>query len=194
MLDNFAWCCLELLGDEKAKSSVRASPPSVDFFSSKFWTRAGLPEIAELARSSKSWGNDLKSRRDPSAHRIPLSVVPSIIDASNKFEYDLLFAGWSNASREAMRMANSGGLADDLFRIANEAYERLQKVGKFHPLFGHDPTGERMKLYPTVPQDIGELVKISRSVISFIPKKLESRRDIVDVLQNMIALDASRNA
>lgn len=172
-LDNFAWCCVELYCDETAKRLVLASPASVSFFNIRFWAQAGLPEFAELARSSKSWGDELKSRRDPSAHRIPLSVVPSIIDDSTRALYDRLSAEWFSASREAMALANAGQLADQSFREADEAFAKLQKVGKFQPLFGHDTTGELMKIYPTVPQDIGQLVKVSRSAISLISKKLE---------------------
>jgi hypothetical protein len=189
-LDNCAWCILYSVGDVAAKTSVNGAPAKVNLFSNQLWKETRLPEINGLTQQSKKWAEELKKLRDPSAHRIPLSVMPSIIDASNKSQYDRLFTEWSNASREAMRSANAGEIADSLFHEADEAYHKLQNVGKFHPLYGHDPTGEFLKIYPTVPQDIGQLVKIIRSVVSFIPKKLESRRDIVTLLQNRAAFSS----
>jgi hypothetical protein len=72
-LDNLAW----LLFDLRAGDATRKFPPiKIGLFSNEFLKEENLADVAKFMEPFKGWNRELSSRRDPAAHRIPLSVPP----------------------------------------------------------------------------------------------------------------------
>jgi hypothetical protein len=169
-LDNFAWCLRALFGHEETR---RLPPAQVHLFNKKFLKDTNFNEVALLVDAFQEWNSELKERRDPAAHRIPLSVPPAILDALAQQQYAEISAEHAqllNATAAAVRANPEGALA--YFEKLDLLHDRLQRLGTFVPLFVHHPDERPMKIYPTVPQDIGELVKVTRGLMSIIIGKL----------------------
>ena len=131
-----------------------------------------MQDVAEFTKGFAEWNRDLSSRRDPAAHRIPLSIPPAIIDAETRVEYERLSAEYSKASNDALKTPGHGKDAIMKFETAAALYDKLQRVGKFFPVFVHHPDEGPMKIYPTVPQDIGQLIKIARGIFEITITKI----------------------
>ena len=182
-LDNFAWSLLALFGEPGTQKLASERPTIVSLFGREFAKDGNLSEVADLMGAFTGWSKDLKARRDPAAHRIPLSIVPALIDDATVGEYTRLQKKWSEVSAAAINAVARGEDSSALFQEADAVHERLQRVGKFHPLFGHDPSEGLMKIYPVVPQDIAELVRVSRILTSFITAKISGRANLIRVVE-----------
>ena len=168
-LDNFAWCLVSLFGEERTR---QLPPMKIDLFGNDFLKDANLREVAEFMNGFAEWNKNLKTRRDPAAHRIPLTVPPAVLDEAEQIEYARLSAEHAEASNAAARAVGEGADSSVLFEKATLLYDRIQRLGTFAPLFLHNPDEGVMNIYPLVPQDIGQLVKIVRGLANIISSKL----------------------
>jgi hypothetical protein len=158
IIDNLSWCLLALRGTER----MRALPPAqVYLFNSKFLKEVEVADVARAVIPFESWHRDLKARRDPAAHRIPLYVPPAILNPHHQAERQELEARRAELTQAAIK----AGVGDEALRIFEEVYdvdERIQRIGGFWPVFMHHPDEGQVPIYPTVPEDIGQLIKIYR--------------------------------
>ena len=65
------------------------------------------------------------------------------------------------------------GEADEAFGkldldAIDKAHKAAEKVGKFEPIFIHNPADGAVPLYPTLPDDLANLIKISHVVFEFL--------------------------
>ncbi len=168
-LDNLAWCLVDLFCEEKTQ---RLLPVKIDLFGAEFLKDANLREVAEFVNGSADWNRELKARRNPAAHRIPLSVPPAFLNAAAQKEYARISAEYTEVSNAAARAVGEGADSSVLFEKATLLNDRLQRVGTFSPVFVHHLDEGATKIYPLVPQDIGQLVKIVRGLTDIISGKL----------------------
>lgn len=167
-LDNFAWCLVDLFCEER----TRLLPATkIDLFGVDFLRDANLREVAEFVNGFADWNRELKARRNPAAHRIPLSVPPAFLDAAAQNEYARISAEYTEVSNAAARAVGEGSDSSVLFEKATLLNDRLQRVGTFSPVFVHHLDEGATKIYPLVPQDIGQLVKIVRGLTDIISGK-----------------------
>jgi hypothetical protein len=169
-LDNFAWCLQSLLGSEKTK---RLAPVNVQLFGDQFSNDPSFSDVKAFLERFSAWNKEMKARRDPAAHRIPLSVPPAILDTAAQLEYARISVEHDQVLAQAVAALAGSSEKLELLERAGLIYDRLQHVGSFIPLFGHHPDDGYMKIFPTVPQDIGQLVIIARGLISRILKRLD---------------------
>lgn len=151
-IDNFAWC----LGHEKGTAPLKAY--QVDLFSEKFMTAIASVGAYEELVQLKKWWIELKSKRDPAAHRIPLSVPSQVFTPEEQKSYQ----------RGLEQAVNALKTLD--FETSIQRFQESERLGTFIPFFCHKPDAERVLIYPTVPEDIGVLVKISRVIFDAIRK------------------------
>jgi hypothetical protein len=152
-LDNWAWCLRHELATEATKALHETK---IGLFSKAFLADDNLQKLKAVLDPFNKWHRDMKERRDPAAHRIPLSVPPAALNAAEVEFY-----------REIE------GQIGDAFRVGQ--YERVKelrarqaRIGTFVAAFAHHPDDGAMWIYPTVPQDIGNLVKITCYIINSI--------------------------
>jgi hypothetical protein len=168
-LDNLAWLLLDLFANDRTRN---LAPMKVGLFSNEFLKDQNLADVAKFMEPFQEWNRELSSRRDPAAHRIPLSVPPAIIDAETKDKYQRVSKEYSNAINDAFESASNWEVAEPKFEKAHALHERLETIGKFVPLFVHHPDTGAMKIYPTVPQDIGQLVRVTRGIFEITKARL----------------------
>lgn len=166
-LDNLARLVRDLFADKE----IRELPPAkIGLFSNDFLKDKNLGKVAKLMEPFQAWNRDLSGRRDPAAHRIPLSVPPAFIDDETKDEYHQVSEEYTNAVNDAFKHTGNWEEAAPKFEIADVLNERLQRIGKFLPVFVHHPNEGMMRIYPTVPEDIGQLVRIARGIFEIVRK------------------------
>lgn len=144
MLDNFAWCFMY----EKGLTEKDINPRNVSFFSKQYAKHSSLKPITDELSEHKEWESDLKSRRDPVAHRIPLSVPPAIVTSDEAKKHIEL-------QDKHLELAARGD-----FEGADASMSEIDQLGTFQPCFVHHPEESVMPIYPTIPSDIGHLIKI----------------------------------
>lgn len=150
--DNFAWSLLYDVDPDKAKS---ISKTKVDLFRRDFLDYPQLMNVKEVIASYWDWNAELKSRRDPVAHRIPLTVPPSIVTKDEGQKYGELMDEFLGASKILE------------FDKAEEIHREIDSIGTFVPFIVHHPNEPHDPLYPTLPEDMGNLIKITRAVLSY---------------------------
>jgi hypothetical protein len=167
-LDNLARSLIAEFGNQRSKE---LSPQMVHLFSGEFRKDPGLQEFPDLLKPFVTWNSELKKRRDPAAHRIPLSVPPTVLDETAQARYAELEAEISKAFRIAVEAQKPGNFDKEPFDVVDRLREEQQRLGVFWPVFDHHPDEGFMKIYPTVPDDVGQLVKIGRVVFRRIAEK-----------------------
>jgi hypothetical protein len=153
-LDNLCWAVLSECAPENLDHD---RPTRNSLFLPCITKDIRFKSLAEAIGACEEWNKDMKTRRNPAAHRIPLTV-PSQVFSSNEeaSEYQkLLDEYWQ-----------TGAKLD--FDGAGEIMQRAKNVGKFIPIFLHHPDEGVYKIYPTVPNDIGQMVKTFRAVDSYL--------------------------
>lgn len=153
LLDNYAWTLVHQFGSTETQN---AKPMGIGLFSKPFRSDPGLATIADRVASFETWQTDFKTRRNPAAHRIPLHVPPAALTEADVAEHHRL----DRLASEALR---SGDFE------ANARYRKATwDVGSFLPKFVHDPDEPLMDIFPTIPNDVGHVVRIGREVQGFI--------------------------
>ena len=150
VLDNYAWCLLHEITTDKARE---LAPMKVGLFSKDFMDDANLANLKPKLSGFSAWHTDLKKRRDPVAHRIPLYVPPAFLNPAEQERYAALEREIYVAKTEQCR---------------NVLNAQQRKIGTFVPCFVHHPDEGGMEIYPTVPQDIANLIKIAKLVHTII--------------------------
>jgi hypothetical protein len=171
VLDNLAWCLAAEFGSGDAE---KLAPMSVYLFGRDFLKDNDLMEFADFLRTFTDWSRELKERRDPSAHRIPLSVPPAILDKAAQEEYARLQVKYDEVLKAAYAMHGDHEQRLKLFQEAGEISDAQSRIGTFKPLFGHDPTEGYMPIYPTVPDDIGKMILIGRGLLARMTAKFSA--------------------
>ena len=153
LLDNYAWTIVHQVGG----ASVQAAKPlALSLFKPAFAADPALLNVAGTLSPFASWEIDVKKRRNPAAHRMPLYVPP---------------AGYDHEAAEALQDLDqmiSKALREQDFDKMQTLQRKRERVGVFIPVFLHDPGEETNDIYPTVPQDLGQMVKIGRICQSFL--------------------------
>ncbi len=169
VLDNYAWVLVLLFGNV---STIRRT--DVDLFGRRLESNLAL-KIVDVLAPYRDWNREIKARRDPVAHRIPLSVPPSFFNEEDHAHFLKLNDRYSAAVRRFSELALIQASQSDLDAASAEAdrlHEESQRVGRFSPIIVHDPKEGGTRIYPTVPQDIGTLVRVVRKLNERIASSL----------------------
>ena len=151
VLDNLAWAALNDFGIID-QDDIR--PQSVHVFSKELKECEQLIDLYGEIGVFENWGSDLGERRNPAAHRIPLTIPPSLLNPEEGKRYQELFNDYWNAA------------ANQQFDQAKELMDAIDQVGKFVPVFTHHPHQQPMLIFPTLPTDSANTIKISRAFLS----------------------------
>lgn len=155
VMDNLCWALLH----ERAPDLTSLAPAKVGLFLAGFTKDERFAELVSHLRVHDAWDRDLKSRRDPAAHQIPLSIPPQIVTPSEAAEFQKTYDNyWTSAA------ALDFDGADALMR-------QLEQMGRFVPCFVHDPDQAPMPIYPTISDDIAHLITIFETVEAFLSRK-----------------------
>jgi hypothetical protein len=154
-LDNYAWCIYHEREMIKTFNSVHTQ---VGLFHGLFRNTVELANLKSLLESHISWNEDLKSRRDPSAHRMPLYVPPAILNDAEAARHEAIW-------KERQKAIEMGDYERDT-ELANEQHS----LGTFRSQFLHDPDDGALPIYDTVPTDVGKLITIGTAVHSDLAK------------------------
>jgi hypothetical protein len=155
--------------------SQKLSPMSVHIFNKDFLKAVGSSQVTDLADRFSAWHLEFKDRRDPAAHRIPLSVPPAVLDQKAQQIYAGVNREYCDAFNRAIETARAGEYNQQLFDDVDSLSDRLASIGMFLPIFVHHPTEGAIKIYPTVPEDIGQVVKIARGLSEIMSAHLNAR-------------------
>src|SRR5262249_25094717 len=134
-LDNFAWC---FLYEKEANAAISLPRMYVDLFANKFRELPSFVEIEQEISVHDTWNREVKTRRDPAAHRIPLYIPPSVIGDEDAERYKEL--------------------------IGEYAFEQVRDTGSFYPCFQHHPEDGVIPIYPTLPTDMAHLIRIGNTI------------------------------
>jgi hypothetical protein len=160
VLDNYAWVMVHQVGNEETK---QAKPMSIGLFKRTLAADCNLKPTIDALSSFSDWERDIKTLRDPAAHRMPLYVPPGAYTEEEAAEVDR----YDHLKIDALG-------AQDFQRMSDLRSAR-DRVGTFVPVFLHDPGEMMMDIYPTLPQDIGQMVKIGRIVHTFLREATSAR-------------------
>lgn len=156
ILDNFAWC---LLYERQVELVDKLHRNDVGLFSKKFRKQCvAFSEMTGEIVLHDSWHKDVKERRDPVAHRIPLYVPPAVLTADQAEHYSAI----SDRFSERLKDLN--------FDEAEETLGQLDSIGSFLPYFIHHPDESLIPIYPTIPTDLSRLIRIWRTVSNALLK------------------------
>jgi hypothetical protein len=153
LLDNYAWVVVHQHGSAatKAKNAL-----SIGLFKQAFAVDPSLKAVADALQPFRDWETDVKTRRNPAAHRMPLYVPPAALTPEDVVQVERFEALISQA------------LHAQEFEKMDALRESRRRVGTLVPKFLHDPGEPVIDIYPTVPEDIGQAVKIGRTVQTFL--------------------------
>jgi hypothetical protein len=150
VLDNFAWC---LLYERQPDLEGTIRCYDVGLFSQTFRKQcAAFSEVEDEIKVHDVWNEEVKKRRDPVAHRIPLYVPPAVITQEEAKTYHALNDRFNDK-------LNSLKLDEAAF-----AFDEMNTVGAFFPYFVHHPDEPPIPIYPTIPTDMTHLIRIGNAV------------------------------
>lgn len=133
-----------------------ADPFSIGLFKKALAADPALKPAADVLQPFGAWEKEVKTRRNPAAHRMPLYVPPAALTPEDIVEY------------ESLETLISEALHAQEFEKVETLRERRRRLGTLVHKFLHDPGGPVIDIYPTVPQDIGQAVKIGRAMQTFL--------------------------
>lgn len=162
-LDNLAWCLVHELQLFGAKAREEAVASKVNLFGEPFLQRltSAAPDLAASVRRHAHWQRDLKTIRDPVAHRIPIYAVPAVLSAEEAERY-----------RTAYQRAEEARAVGDL-DLAGRVFEELNDIGDYVPYFAQLPsaTGGVRKVYPQVADDLSIVLELADGVIGHLEQR-----------------------
>jgi hypothetical protein len=147
--DNYAWC---IYHEREMGKTFKSVETQVGLFHGLFRKDVHLANLKGMLEEHIEWNDDLKSRRDPSAHRMPLYVPPAILNEEEAARHEAIW-------KERQEAIRKGEYERDT-ELANEQHG----LGRFRPHFLHDPDDGGIPIYPTVPNDIGKLIVIGSAI------------------------------
>lgn len=145
-IDNLAWTLtyeMNLFPNAVNIEADKDLRSKVALFKDSFLTMlpVNFSAYKKYITSMKRWFDALSKNRHPSSHRIPLYVVPAIL---NKTESEAYLKEFQNHQIE---------LSKGNIQQAGVHLDKLKEYGKFSPMFLHDPDEEFSPLYPTITND-----------------------------------------
>lgn len=158
-LDNLAWSLPSVVsytGD--------INPMSVDLFSERYISKIGATRFQPALAEHRGWASELAMRRNPAAHRIPLSVPPAILDKQSSEQFRRAYRAFEEAQARALAAVRPGYFPEREFAEAQAAFEATEKIGVFLPVFVHHPDDGHTPIYPTVPSDVGRLLTVATAI------------------------------
>jgi hypothetical protein len=184
VLDNFAWALYWLISPtDAAKTEADNKSAQIGLFQKPVLLL--FPETSDLRKTidhHRDWSFNLKRRRDPAAHRLPLRVVPQVIVEENLTRYrELQQQYFENINKLAVDLRRSDDMVtDDSIAGINKRCEQIERIkeahdrtqsdlslemqsqGQFVPLFTYSAgMQELIPLYPTLTDDINHLLRLS---------------------------------
>jgi len=144
------------------------SPLHVGLFKKALKEHPSLISLHERLTEFAEWHIDLKDQRDPAVHRIPLTVP-----------FSLLTPDEQEIDRELQCQIDTAMAAMDFDRV-NALLNEQRRLGKARPLFHHHVDEDPSPIYPTVADDIGKLIVVTRRVLGFLRETISSRPDHID--------------
>jgi hypothetical protein len=154
VLDNYAWCIYLEAGLSK---TAKLKDEQVGLFNKQFRKLERLATLRPAIETHIDWNDTLKSRRDPSAHRIPLYVPAATLTDAEAARHNEIW-------QERLEAIQNGEYDRD-----TELAEEQSRLGTFRPVFLHDPDKGEFPLYETVPPDVGKLITIGRAIHATLP-------------------------
>jgi hypothetical protein len=170
LLDNYAWALVHLSKNEEIE---KLNPLSVSLFSDKLMKHRTLLEYNAVLSKYGDWSEQVKTLRNPVAHRIPLSVVHTVLNEQEEKLYNSKYLEWWNESEKLVELIAATAAKieiEDQSEKVDRLYSALQKIGSFLPAIKHDPAESFVPIYPTVPQDVGVATIIVRKINSIVVK------------------------
>lgn len=171
-MDNYAWALRHAFGDKALK---KLGPMKMHLFEANFLENSSMRDFSPIIAGFREWNTQLKSLRDPVAHRIPLSVTPAALAKEDLVEYKRLECDLAAAQQEFFDGIRRRAPPDEI-AVASDRFDalyvKLQSVGTFVPMIVHDPDEGGTNIYPTVPQDIGMFIRLARALNLKIREKL----------------------
>ncbi len=153
VIDNYAW----VLRHERGSAHIQnLAPNGVGLFVKQFRKDPCFGSLMPRLDPFSDWFTDLRSRRDPAAHQIPLYVPPTALDPENHQRFQTI-------EHEIGLLASR----QEFSRI-DALREEQEKLGVFLPKFMHHPDEPLISFYPTIPQDLAQLIRVSAIVRQFI--------------------------
>lgn len=166
-LDNFAWALqYSLVGTQVQK----LHETQIGLFNLNFLKQPEMREVNVAVTPYKQWNTEFKERRDPAAHRVPLSIIPSIQNQNSLAELQEIDSNINKKTVNALQAANISQHQQSqlLFAEVEELHAQREKIGSFYPYFECDPSKPPIFLYPTLPADVGIYVVIARKMITIL--------------------------
>ena len=149
VIDNYAW----VLRHEMGSAAIQALPANrVGLFAKAFLKDPCFGPLASRLKPFQAWFTELRSRRDPAAHQIPLYVPPTALDPEDLQSYRRIEA----------EIASLTPLQE--FTRIDELHKEQERLGVFVSKFMHHPDEPLIPFYPTIPQDLAQLIRISSAV------------------------------
>jgi hypothetical protein len=159
VLDNLCWALLH----EHAPDKVRLPPWKVGLFL-PCMKDPRFASLTKLIQARDAWDREVKCRRNPAAHRIPLTVPPSVLTGEEeKAMYKKLSDDYSQATSKLN------------FDEAEDIMRRIDGIGHFVPYFMHDPEQRLIPIYPTVADDIEHVIDLFRAIDTFLVSERATR-------------------
>lgn len=153
LLDNYAWVLVHQLGSPSTKAAGRMA---IGLFKPALSRDPGLSTVTSALASFSAWEEEMKSRRNPAAHRMPLYVPRGSFSPEQLAEFE-----------RVDQMISESLHAGELDKIEPLTAKR-DRIGNHLPLFMHDPGETPIEIYPTVPHDIGQSISVGRIVQAFL--------------------------
>jgi hypothetical protein len=151
-LDSACWALLH----EFSPTSTTANPSRVGLFSKTIRDNPTFAGLHPILDKTSAWNSELKKRRDPAAHRIPLYVPPQTFNDDERAKYI-----------DLCKMRDRA-FAEKNFEQAEALINEIDRLGTFFPYFVHDADDPAYFVYPTVPDDIAHTLIVLDGVNVFI--------------------------
>jgi len=153
VLDNL---CVALLHEYAPDAMAKLRPYQIGLFQKVLEGYDQFDLLVASLAEHEEWNADLKNRRNPSAHRIPLYVPPQVVTPEQAEKINGL---WDEHSERMQKLD-----IDD----AGAALQKMESIGIFVPYFAHEPDAGAFPLYPTVSDDLGHALEVFELVRAFM--------------------------
>ncbi len=155
LLDNYAWLLVHQMATETTKA---VDPKQIGLFARALRQDANLHDGLADVEPFRAWLKEVKEKRDPAAHRMPLYVPPAALTPEDVRRYEEIEQAITIAWRQRQ------------FNRLDELRDGQRRIGRLIPEFLHDPAEGTMPIFPTLPQDIGKAILIGRIVQVWVCK------------------------
>lgn len=160
-IDNMAWTLTHEFNLYSDITDIENAPQKreINLFHKKFLSKIEkinnlFSDYKKYINAKNGWHNELLKSRHPSTHKIPLYVIPSILNKSESEKYDY----HQVQHLEETRKLN--------FKGADEHFNQMNSLGTFIPLFAHDPDVKPSPIYPVIITDCENLTEITNQFLN----------------------------